>query len=154
MIECEKCHNWFHWTCVDLNQEKVSKIDKYYCENCFDDKEFKTSYKLEINPVSYSMPLKMRTKMVTFQGPEPVKQEEKSKDDDYVHLSDSDKEGDYIQPKRDKRTKTEIKEVQKKGKRPYVKKKLYCTISIFSVLTGSFLASFSFRFSSFTFFFL
>lgn len=34
MIYCEGCKEWFHGTCVGVNETQASKIEKYYCMVC------------------------------------------------------------------------------------------------------------------------
>lgn len=34
MIACEKCEEWFHGRCIDINKKKASKIKFYYCDAC------------------------------------------------------------------------------------------------------------------------
>ncbi|CAH2316340.1 histone lysine demethylase PHF8 isoform X1 [Pelobates cultripes] len=34
MIECDVCQDWFHGSCVGVEEEKASEIDLYHCPNC------------------------------------------------------------------------------------------------------------------------
>ncbi|XP_075434558.1 histone lysine demethylase PHF8 isoform X3 [Ascaphus truei] len=34
MIECDVCQDWFHGSCVGVEEEKSSDIDLYHCPNC------------------------------------------------------------------------------------------------------------------------
>ncbi|KAM5145313.1 histone lysine demethylase PHF8 isoform 1-T1 [Mantella aurantiaca] len=34
MIECDVCQDWFHGSCVGVEEEKASDIDLYHCPNC------------------------------------------------------------------------------------------------------------------------
>ncbi|GAA5850433.1 hypothetical protein JCM8547_001873 [Rhodosporidiobolus lusitaniae] len=34
MIQCEHCSNWFHFSCVGLNDELSAKIEAYSCDMC------------------------------------------------------------------------------------------------------------------------
>lgn len=34
MIYCDGCKEWFHGTCVGINETQASKIEKYYCMVC------------------------------------------------------------------------------------------------------------------------
>ncbi|XP_069501408.1 histone lysine demethylase PHF8 isoform X2 [Ambystoma mexicanum] len=34
MIECDACQDWFHGSCVGLEEEKAADIDLYHCPNC------------------------------------------------------------------------------------------------------------------------
>eukprot|EP00656_Telonema_subtile_P033984 TRINITY_DN3812_c0_g1_i1.p1 TRINITY_DN3812_c0_g1~~TRINITY_DN3812_c0_g1_i1.p1 ORF type:complete len:195 (+),score=38.36 TRINITY_DN3812_c0_g1_i1:243-827(+) len=34
MVECEKCNEWFHLTCVGLSPEELEKIPAFYCQQC------------------------------------------------------------------------------------------------------------------------
>ncbi|XP_007667876.2 histone lysine demethylase PHF8 isoform X1 [Ornithorhynchus anatinus] len=34
MIECDVCQDWFHGSCVGVEEEKAADIDLYHCPNC------------------------------------------------------------------------------------------------------------------------
>ncbi|XP_037009566.1 histone lysine demethylase PHF8 isoform X2 [Artibeus jamaicensis] len=34
MIECDMCQDWFHGSCVGVEEEKAADIDLYHCPNC------------------------------------------------------------------------------------------------------------------------
>ncbi|XP_010609049.1 histone lysine demethylase PHF8 isoform X2 [Fukomys damarensis] len=34
MIECDMCQDWFHGSCVGVEEEKAAEIDLYHCPNC------------------------------------------------------------------------------------------------------------------------
>ncbi|XP_049623161.1 histone lysine demethylase PHF8 [Suncus etruscus] len=34
MIECDTCQDWFHGSCVGVEEEKAADIDLYHCPNC------------------------------------------------------------------------------------------------------------------------
>ncbi|XP_030740936.1 histone lysine demethylase PHF8 isoform X2 [Echinops telfairi] len=34
MIECDLCQDWFHGSCVGVEEEKAADIDLYHCPNC------------------------------------------------------------------------------------------------------------------------
>ncbi|MBN3301491.1 PHF8 demethylase, partial [Amia calva] len=34
MIECDVCQDWFHGSCVGVEEEKATEIDLYHCPNC------------------------------------------------------------------------------------------------------------------------
>ncbi|XP_036388791.1 histone lysine demethylase PHF8 [Megalops cyprinoides] len=34
MIECDICQDWFHGSCVGVEEEKATEIDLYHCPNC------------------------------------------------------------------------------------------------------------------------
>uniref|UniRef100_A0A8C9TM21 PHD finger protein 8 n=1 Tax=Scleropages formosus TaxID=113540 RepID=A0A8C9TM21_SCLFO len=34
MIECDVCQDWFHGSCVGVEEEKAAEIDQYHCPNC------------------------------------------------------------------------------------------------------------------------
>ncbi|KAM4696570.1 histone lysine demethylase PHF8 [Rhinophrynus dorsalis] len=34
MIECDVCQDWFHGSCVGVEEENASEIDLYHCPNC------------------------------------------------------------------------------------------------------------------------
>ncbi|KAM9325164.1 histone lysine demethylase PHF8 [Gastrophryne carolinensis] len=34
MIECDVCQDWFHGSCVGVEEDKASEIDLYHCPNC------------------------------------------------------------------------------------------------------------------------
>ncbi|KAI8511679.1 Lsd1/2 complex PHD finger containing protein Phf2 [Branchiostoma belcheri] len=34
MIECDVCENWFHGSCVGVEEHQAADIDKYHCPNC------------------------------------------------------------------------------------------------------------------------
>ncbi|XP_060226839.1 histone lysine demethylase PHF8-like [Meriones unguiculatus] len=34
MIECDLCQDWFHGSCVGIEEEKAADIDIYHCPNC------------------------------------------------------------------------------------------------------------------------
>ncbi|XP_006875315.1 PREDICTED: histone lysine demethylase PHF8-like isoform X2 [Chrysochloris asiatica] len=34
MIECDMCQDWFHGSCVGVEEEKATDIDLYHCPNC------------------------------------------------------------------------------------------------------------------------
>uniref|UniRef100_V9KE44 Histone lysine demethylase PHF8 n=1 Tax=Callorhinchus milii TaxID=7868 RepID=V9KE44_CALMI len=34
MIECDGCQDWFHGSCVGVEEEKAADIDLYHCPNC------------------------------------------------------------------------------------------------------------------------
>ncbi|KAM9785474.1 histone lysine demethylase PHF8 [Neosynchiropus ocellatus] len=34
MIECDICQDWFHGSCVGVEEEKAAEIDLYHCPNC------------------------------------------------------------------------------------------------------------------------
>uniref|UniRef100_H3AYU5 Histone lysine demethylase PHF8 n=1 Tax=Latimeria chalumnae TaxID=7897 RepID=H3AYU5_LATCH len=34
MIECDVCQDWFHGSCVGVEEEKAAEIDLYHCPNC------------------------------------------------------------------------------------------------------------------------
>ncbi|XP_021089343.2 histone lysine demethylase PHF8-like [Mesocricetus auratus] len=34
MIECNRCQDWFHGSCVDVEEEKAADIDIYHCPDC------------------------------------------------------------------------------------------------------------------------
>ena len=37
MIECGKCHNWYHFECVNLLQGGANQILIYFCQSCLND---------------------------------------------------------------------------------------------------------------------
>ncbi|CAD8168626.1 unnamed protein product [Paramecium pentaurelia] len=34
MIQCDECENWYHLDCVELQDQDITKIDKYLCPRC------------------------------------------------------------------------------------------------------------------------
>uniref|UniRef100_A0A4W5JQZ8 PHD-type domain-containing protein n=1 Tax=Hucho hucho TaxID=62062 RepID=A0A4W5JQZ8_9TELE len=34
MIECDICQDWFHGSCVGVEEDKAAEIDLYHCPNC------------------------------------------------------------------------------------------------------------------------
>uniref|UniRef100_A0A8D3EDH6 Histone lysine demethylase PHF8 n=1 Tax=Scophthalmus maximus TaxID=52904 RepID=A0A8D3EDH6_SCOMX len=34
MIECDNCQDWFHGSCVGVEEDKATEIDLYHCPNC------------------------------------------------------------------------------------------------------------------------
>uniref|UniRef100_A0A8C1EZT6 PHD finger protein 8 n=1 Tax=Cyprinus carpio carpio TaxID=630221 RepID=A0A8C1EZT6_CYPCA len=34
MIECDVCQDWFHGSCVGVEEDKAADIDQYHCPNC------------------------------------------------------------------------------------------------------------------------
>uniref|UniRef100_A0AAY4ELH4 PHD finger protein 8 n=1 Tax=Denticeps clupeoides TaxID=299321 RepID=A0AAY4ELH4_9TELE len=34
MIECDVCQDWFHGSCVGVEEDKAAEIDLYHCPNC------------------------------------------------------------------------------------------------------------------------
>ena len=34
MIECEKCENWFHGSCVGITKKEEKTIQHYFCKEC------------------------------------------------------------------------------------------------------------------------
>uniref|UniRef100_A0A3P8UG40 PHD finger protein 8 n=1 Tax=Cynoglossus semilaevis TaxID=244447 RepID=A0A3P8UG40_CYNSE len=34
MIECDNCQDWFHGSCVGVEEDKAAEIDLYHCPNC------------------------------------------------------------------------------------------------------------------------
>ncbi|CAK69940.1 unnamed protein product (macronuclear) [Paramecium tetraurelia] len=34
MIQCDECDNWYHLDCVELQDQDITKIDKYLCPRC------------------------------------------------------------------------------------------------------------------------
>uniref|UniRef100_A0A3B3VHV4 PHD finger protein 8 n=1 Tax=Poecilia latipinna TaxID=48699 RepID=A0A3B3VHV4_9TELE len=34
MIECDICQDWFHGSCVGVEEDKAAEIDQYHCPNC------------------------------------------------------------------------------------------------------------------------
>ncbi|KAK7916207.1 hypothetical protein WMY93_011968 [Mugilogobius chulae] len=34
MIECDICQDWFHGSCVGVEEENAAEIDLYHCPNC------------------------------------------------------------------------------------------------------------------------
>nr|3KQI_A Chain A, PHD finger protein 2 [Homo sapiens] len=34
MIECDACKDWFHGSCVGVEEEEAPDIDIYHCPNC------------------------------------------------------------------------------------------------------------------------
>ncbi|ODQ50903.1 hypothetical protein SAICODRAFT_40817, partial [Saitoella complicata NRRL Y-17804] len=34
MIQCDGCDDWFHGTCVKINEVDEGLIDKWYCPGC------------------------------------------------------------------------------------------------------------------------
>ncbi|XP_056128863.1 histone lysine demethylase PHF8 [Lampris incognitus] len=34
MIECDICQDWFHGSCVGVEEDKAAEIDRYHCPNC------------------------------------------------------------------------------------------------------------------------
>ncbi|CAG07441.1 unnamed protein product [Tetraodon nigroviridis] len=34
MIECDICQDWFHGSCVEVEEDKAAEIDLYHCPNC------------------------------------------------------------------------------------------------------------------------
>ncbi|SPN99966.1 uncharacterized protein DNG_02818 [Cephalotrichum gorgonifer] len=46
MISCEKCEDWFHGECVDLDKVTgETLVEKFICPNCSDGRRFVTRYK-------------------------------------------------------------------------------------------------------------
>ena len=46
MIGCEKCEDWFHGACVDLDMETgESLVEKFICPNCTDGRRLVTRYR-------------------------------------------------------------------------------------------------------------
>lgn len=37
MIECHKCHNYFHGNCVGISRQKASLLKHFYCPLCIDE---------------------------------------------------------------------------------------------------------------------
>jgi hypothetical protein len=36
MIECDKCKDWFHGSCVGIEEHQSADIESYHCPNCQD----------------------------------------------------------------------------------------------------------------------
>ncbi|KAF8332347.1 uncharacterized protein EI90DRAFT_2815448, partial [Cantharellus anzutake] len=34
MVACDKCDEWYHTECVQLSEQVVELVDKFYCPKC------------------------------------------------------------------------------------------------------------------------
>src|SRR5689334_17396378 len=39
MIACDSCNEWFHGECIGITQEMASRMTKYWCKECRDEKQ-------------------------------------------------------------------------------------------------------------------
>lgn len=44
MIACDNCDFWFHFSCVGLDQGYANQIDKFYCKECIELTNLRTSW--------------------------------------------------------------------------------------------------------------
>ena len=34
MVQCERCNEWYHFSCLGLSDQDVDNIDHFYCNEC------------------------------------------------------------------------------------------------------------------------
>ncbi|EJD07690.1 uncharacterized protein FOMMEDRAFT_101080 [Fomitiporia mediterranea MF3/22] len=95
MVKCEgPCQKWYHFKCVELDEETAGEIEKYYCRDCEASTGLKTVMDFE-GPDAFVEPnpsppvtKKARSKTPVEQGEEVVESPEESdgagSEDDYV----------------------------------------------------------------------
>uniref|UniRef100_A0A8C5HCR7 PHD-type domain-containing protein n=1 Tax=Gouania willdenowi TaxID=441366 RepID=A0A8C5HCR7_GOUWI len=53
MIECDACKDWFHGSCVEVDEDDAPDIDIYHCPNC--EKTHGKSTSEDYSPFSFSV---------------------------------------------------------------------------------------------------
>ncbi|KAI8991481.1 hypothetical protein BDF20DRAFT_909256 [Mycotypha africana] len=61
MIACDKCNEWFHGECIEIDEKQSEFIDLYYCDNCSKLTGKKTSWKPKCANPACSKPARIGT---------------------------------------------------------------------------------------------
>ena len=67
MIQCDKCTEWFHGSCVGITRQKAAKIKEFYCPLCIDSDPslatvFKTKTEEQVSKQSFGVPVSSASK--------------------------------------------------------------------------------------------